>query len=133
MQGCAALALSPRVDLPSHYFHIHYLLFSITKRRSSSPSIASFSRNFHCLLNLFYLNVTMDEDEGQLSTTFPQPPPFYKHFTSQNLERLKEFQESTKSKTQGENITEALGLTSPRLLNLPPELRYLIPPEPPAA
>lgn len=74
----------------------------------------------------------MDEDEGQLSTTFPQPPPFYKHFTSQNLERLKEFQESIDSKTQGGNPSEALGLTSPRLLNLPPELRYLIPPEPPA-
>ena len=74
----------------------------------------------------------MDEDEAQLSTTFPQPPPFYKHFTSQNLEHLKEFQESTNSKTQGVNPSETLGLTSPRLLKLPPELRYLIPPEPPA-
>ena len=115
-----------------HCCHIHCLLFSITKRRSSSPSIASFFRNFHCLLSLFYSNATMDEDEGQLSTTFPQPPPFYKHFTSQNLQLLKEFQESTNSKTREGNPSEALGPTFPRLLNLPPELRYLIPPEPPA-
>ena len=135
MQGCAALALSLRssqtskLRVQAQVCHIHCLLFSITKRRSFSPSIASFSRNFHCLPGLLYLNAIMDEDEGQLSTTFPQPPPFYKHFTSQNLERLKE---STNSKAQGGNPNEALGPTSPRLLDLPPELRYLIPPEPPA-
>ncbi|OCL09873.1 putative RNA polymerase II mediator complex protein [Glonium stellatum] len=74
----------------------------------------------------------MDEEEGQLSTTFPQPPPFYKHFTSQNLERLKEFQESASSKSKEGSFNGSLGLASPRLLDLPPELRYLVPPEPPA-
>ncbi|OCK73714.1 mediator of RNA polymerase II transcription subunit 7 [Lepidopterella palustris CBS 459.81] len=70
----------------------------------------------------------MEEEEGQLSTTFPQPPPFYKHFTTQNLERLKELQDDASETKDDPEATSA----SPNLLDLPPELRYLIPPQPPA-
>ncbi|KAF2804727.1 MED7-domain-containing protein [Mytilinidion resinicola] len=69
----------------------------------------------------------MEDDEEPASYGPPQPPPFYKHFTTQNLDRLKEIQEAaaSESKDNGEAST-------PKLLDLPPELRYLIPPEPPA-
>jgi mediator of RNA polymerase II transcription subunit 7 len=50
----------------------------------------------------------------------PNPPNFYKQFTTENLTRLDEL------KKEHENSTNAS-----QLLHLPPELRYLIPPEPP--
>ncbi|KAI9840479.1 MAG: Mediator of RNA polymerase II transcription subunit 7 [Sclerophora amabilis] len=72
-----------------------------------------------------------------LSATFPAPPPFYNHFTSENLERLKEVQQS-----QHQSLTKSLSKqtsqqTPPKspiqtLTSLPPELRYLIPPPPPS-
>jgi mediator of RNA polymerase II transcription subunit 7 len=61
-------------------------------------------------------------EEVTASTIFPPPPPFYKHFTAQNLERLTELKERQ---------SEIPGLSS-AILDLPPELRYLVPPEPPA-
>ncbi|KAF2494631.1 putative RNA polymerase II mediator complex protein [Lophium mytilinum] len=69
----------------------------------------------------------MEDDEEPASYGPPQPPPFYKHFTAQNLERLKEIREAVGS--EGNDDTEA---SAPTMLELPPELRYLVPPEPPA-
>lgn len=68
-------------------------------------------------------------DEEQVVSFFPDPPPFYKYFTTENLERLKQF--------KGARAHESGGAASPQLsasqlLDLPPELRYLVPPEPPA-
>ncbi|KAL8803679.1 MAG: hypothetical protein Q9223_006089 [Gallowayella weberi] len=51
-----------------------------------------------------------------ISAAFPAPPPFYKTFTASNLARLSSLQESNPSLT---------------LLDLPPELRNLLPPLPP--
>ncbi|KAL8786632.1 MAG: hypothetical protein Q9213_002661 [Squamulea squamosa] len=51
-----------------------------------------------------------------ISAAFPAPPPFYKSFTTSNLDRLSSLQESNPSLT---------------LLDLPPELRNLLPPLPP--
>ncbi|KAI4255039.1 MAG: hypothetical protein L6R42_006942, partial [Xanthoria sp. 1 TBL-2021] len=51
-----------------------------------------------------------------ISAAFPAPPPFYKSFTTSNLARLSSLQESSPSLT---------------LLDLPPELRNLLPPPPP--
>lgn len=66
-------------------------------------------------------------EEGQsLSAYFPPPPPFYKHFTTKNLERLEELKASANAES-----SENTGLTKQQILELPPELRYLIPPEPP--
>ncbi|KZM27416.1 Mediator of RNA polymerase II transcription subunit 7 [Ascochyta rabiei] len=61
-------------------------------------------------------------EEGPPLNYFPDPPPFYKHFTAENLERLADIEKEAND-------------TSPstRHLALPDELRYLIPPPPPSA
>ena len=68
-----------------------------------------------------------DADPPALSF-FPDPPPFYKHFTAENLARLKEVGHSA---APGDNSSTNT-LSTDQLLALPNELRYLIPPEPPA-
>lgn len=50
----------------------------------------------------------------------PNPPNFYKLFTSENLTRLDELEKEHETSTNAS-----------QLLDLPPELRYLVPPEPP--
>ncbi|KAJ4299061.1 Mediator of RNA polymerase II transcription subunit 7 [Kalmusia sp. IMI 367209] len=66
------------------------------------------------------------EDEEQFHSYFPNPPPFYKHFTSKNLDALAQLKEE-------DNITDDpdAPLTAAQILALPAELRYLVPPEPP--
>ncbi|KAL9068087.1 MAG: hypothetical protein Q9161_006440 [Pseudevernia consocians] len=67
---------------------------------------------------------------GTISAAFPAPPPFYKSFTPQNLERLQEHLESS-----GQTASPATQPTTapiPAIFSLPPELRNLIPPPPPA-
>jgi mediator of RNA polymerase II transcription subunit 7 len=73
-------------------------------------------------------------EEGQgLSAYFPPPPPFYKHFTTKNLERLEELKASANAESsENEPVDSSIGLTKQQILELPTELRYLIPPEPPA-
>lgn len=66
------------------------------------------------------------EEEDILSSYFPNPPPFYKHFTSKNLDALSQFKDQN-------NIAEKTTLTPAQLLELPTELRYLVPPAPPTA
>jgi len=71
------------------------------------------------------------EDQPQftaISAAFPAPPPFYKSFTAQNLERRKDYLEtSAPLSSDGLSTSGAF----PDLLSLPPELRNLIPPPPP--
>jgi mediator of RNA polymerase II transcription subunit 7 len=73
----------------------------------------------------------MEEEQPEvLSSFFPDPPPFYKHFTAENVATLKQLKTDTADGNSD-------GATSPRLsasqlLSLPTELRYLVPPEPPA-
>ncbi|KAK8210591.1 mediator of RNA polymerase II transcription subunit 7 [Phyllosticta capitalensis] len=73
-----------------------------------------------------------DEDaENVLSTQWPAPPPFWKHFTPENRARLKELQSSAHDEdTQMSGSQEP---SDPKNLDLPPELRYLVPPQPPAS
>ena len=52
----------------------------------------------------------------------PNPPNFYKQFTTENLTRFDELKEAQDGDTS----------TATQLLDLPPELRYLVPPEPPS-
>ncbi|CAG8953655.1 hypothetical protein HYFRA_00010114 [Hymenoscyphus fraxineus] len=71
-----------------------------------------------------------EQPEARLAASFPAPPPFWQSFTeenttlisslraSQSVEPAKEFDPST--------------TLPPRILDLPAELRYLQPPEPPA-
>ncbi|KAI9712468.1 MAG: hypothetical protein M1812_006883 [Candelaria pacifica] len=73
-----------------------------------------------------------DEQQGNaVSAAFPAPPPFYKHFTPQNLSHLKEAQES-QSLDQIASVQQVDASRS-NSFDLPPELRCLIPPEPPKA
>jgi mediator of RNA polymerase II transcription subunit 7 len=58
----------------------------------------------------------------------PNPPNFYKQFTTANLERLEQWKKEHASSSS----TAAEGITS-QILRLPPELRYLVPPEPPSS
>jgi len=67
-----------------------------------------------------------------LAAAFPSPPPFYEHFTPENLERistLRATQQASSSNTPQQTPESKLPI---RLLDLPPELRFLQPPEPPA-
>ncbi|WEW58680.1 Mediator of RNA polymerase II transcription subunit 7 [Emydomyces testavorans] len=65
-----------------------------------------------------------------ITAAFPPPPPFWKHFTPPNLEKLRNYKKEAESKSSSSKprswTPEAL-----RALELPPELRYLVPPEPP--
>lgn len=61
---------------------------------------------------------------AEQSSIFPPPPPFYKDFTAANVQRLQEFKDT---QTTGDNAAA----TSSSILDLPPELRLLVPPEPP--
>jgi MED7 protein len=67
-----------------------------------------------------------------IKATFPAPPPFYKNFTTANLERLKEFEDANPPASDSDQkSSEASQWTPQRLLALPPELRFLVPPIPP--
>ncbi|KAF2998491.1 Mediator of RNA polymerase II transcription subunit 7 [Curvularia kusanoi] len=73
-------------------------------------------------------------EDGPLLNFFPDPPPFFKHFTAENLARLKEAENAA---SNGANTTADEPGTPPKLspeqiLALPTELRYLIPPAPPS-
>ena len=77
---------------------------------------------------------TPDDEDIKLNF-FPDPPPFYKHFTTENLTRLKELEKEAApedDETKPSPSYPATKLTAEQILALPTELRYLIPPEPPA-
>ncbi len=71
-----------------------------------------------------------EQDEG-IGSIFPVPPPFYKHFTTDNLARLKEFRENAQADGPSTETSEPATSGLQRILDLPPELRFLVPPEPP--
>ena len=67
-----------------------------------------------------------------ISAAFPAPPPFYKHFTNENLAHLANLRASNDSST--EDIPPGIPAKAPPPLDitsLPTEIRYLIPPSPP--
>ncbi|KAM3415875.1 Mediator of RNA polymerase II transcription subunit 7 [Cercospora zeina] len=65
-------------------------------------------------------------EEQHMVAAFPLPPPFYEHFTKDNLERLEQLR---KELNNGEDNAAKRDID---VLSIPPELRYLIPPSPPA-
>lgn len=75
--------------------------------------------------------MAQDQQQAQqtLVNTFPTPPPFYKHFTPKNLARVSQIRDQEPQATASEGNQTNLAA---KLLDLPPELRYLLPPEPPA-
>jgi len=67
-------------------------------------------------------------DQGQprvLAAAFPTPPPYYKSFTKENVQRLRKLQ-----KEGGVSPDDPLDAVDRQ--SLPQELRNLVPPEPPA-
>lgn len=81
--------------------------------------------------------------EGQLipiKALYPAPPPFYKNFTKQNVTELKRLRKEAGIPPAGPYVHPQATSDQPTntqqkdldLLSLPPELRYLIPPLPPA-
>ncbi|KAF4550059.1 Mediator of RNA polymerase II transcription subunit 7-like protein [Elsinoe fawcettii] len=59
-----------------------------------------------------------------MKAPFPDPPPYFKHFTKENLSRLRDMNKS-QSMVNGDG-------TAIDNAALPDDLRYLVPPEPPA-
>ena len=56
-----------------------------------------------------------------LSAAFPTPPPYYKHFTKQNVTKVRQIRREAATNSDQVDVG-----------SLPADLRYLIPPEPPA-
>ena len=75
------------------------------------------------------------QQAGAISAAFPAPPPFYKDFTEENLERLAQIQESRSAAQETPSSSSPTPLVYDDLLELPHELRssliHLIPPPPP--
>ena len=71
-----------------------------------------------------------DQDPGAISTTFPIPPPFYKHFTEENRQRLQDLTGSTSDASLNSKQKQELD-THQQLPEVPAELRFLVPPPPP--
>ncbi|KAL7666724.1 Mediator of RNA polymerase II transcription subunit 7 [[Candida] zeylanoides] len=59
-----------------------------------------------------------------ISSLYPPPPPYYRFFTEENVEAVQQWKES-----QGDESTEA---DAPATEVPPGELRFLVPPQPPA-
>jgi mediator of RNA polymerase II transcription subunit 7 len=74
------------------------------------------------------------QEDGILLNFFPDPPPFYKHFTAGNQNRLEEIRKEATTGSGDADTSSGAGpkLSTEQILALPTELRYLIPPEPPA-
>lgn len=71
-----------------------------------------------------------DNPDNALSTAFPAPPPFWKHFTSENRDRLQDLRDAAKKPPADQPADPNAEDDSP-IPDLPAELRYLQPPAPP--
>lgn len=69
-------------------------------------------------------------EQQQMKALWPAPPPFYRHFANKNIAQLRQIRKDRANDTaeSGEG-DESQGID---VLSLPAELRYLIPPAPPA-
>lgn len=68
------------------------------------------------------------QEAPALATAFPAPPPFWQSFTKANRDRVKELRGVTPGSKDFDPATEL----PRRILDLPPELRFLQPPAEPA-
>ncbi|OKL60873.1 Mediator of RNA polymerase II transcription subunit 7 [Talaromyces atroroseus] len=74
----------------------------------------------------------MADGQRALTAAFPPPPPFWKHFTPDNIDKLDKIKKESSQQSEQGDIFEKKWLPSElRALDVPPELRYLIPPEAP--
>lgn len=72
-------------------------------------------------------------EDGPALNPFPDPPPFFKYFTTENLKRLQDIESLASDSAEPSHSTTSSGsrLSTEQILALPAELRYLIPPPPP--
>lgn len=70
-----------------------------------------------------------EEVELADNRTWPPPPPFYKHFGAKNVDQFKELKKQELGDTYEES--SLFNSETSRVLDIPENLRYLVPPEPP--
>ena len=64
-----------------------------------------------------------------IPTAFAPPPPLWKHFSADNTKRLEEIKKEASKGEDGKQEPKKWTPAELRSLELPPELRYLVPPE----
>ncbi|KAJ5281748.1 hypothetical protein N7478_007120 [Penicillium angulare] len=78
----------------------------------------------------------MDDPNQQraVPTAFAPPPPLWKYFTRDNLDKLDEIKNEASKKENGQpDRTKQWSGEELRALDVPPELRFLVPPEAPTS
>jgi mediator of RNA polymerase II transcription subunit 7 len=71
----------------------------------------------------------MADAQRALTAPFPPPPPFWKHFTTENIDKLEKIKKE--SATSEGSTGKKWTASDLQALNVPTELRYLIPPDAP--
>ncbi|KAL4760586.1 mediator complex subunit MED7 [Aspergillus foveolatus] len=74
----------------------------------------------------------MAEPGRTLNTAFAPPPPLWKHFTPENLQRLEKIKKEASKVEDGRPKKKEWSPAELRSLKIPPELRFLVPPEIPS-
>ncbi|CAG8283232.1 unnamed protein product [Penicillium olsonii] len=71
-----------------------------------------------------------DNQQRAVNTAFAPPPPLWKHFTPENTEKLDQIKtEASKDENGRPNKKKEWSAPELRALELPSELRYLVPPD----
>ncbi|KAL6239744.1 hypothetical protein BDW75DRAFT_102531 [Aspergillus navahoensis] len=71
----------------------------------------------------------MTEPGRALNTAFAPPPPLWKHFTPENLQKLENIKKEASKGEDGRLRKKEWSPAELRSLTIPPELRFLVPPE----
>lgn len=71
-------------------------------------------------------------EKPQTKANFPTPPPFYQHFTKDNINKLRQIRKEQGTSQPDPEETRASETKDVDISTLPQDLRYLIPPPPPA-
>lgn len=71
-------------------------------------------------------------DGTTLNTAFAPPPPLWKHFTPENVRKLEQIKKEASKGEDGKPQKKAWSAKELRSLTLPPELRFLVPPDIPS-
>ncbi|KAL3469696.1 MED7 protein-domain-containing protein [Aspergillus californicus] len=67
-----------------------------------------------------------------INTAFAPPPPLWKHFTPENAKKLQQIKKEASRKEDGKPRKKDWSAQELHSLTLPPELRFLVPPEIPS-
>lgn len=69
-------------------------------------------------------------EQRAVATAFAPPPPLWKHFTRDNLDKFDQIKTEASKEKDGQPAGEKKWSPAElRALDLPPELRFLVPPE----